>query len=154
MYVWVWERRREKECLIVPQIVSVWVCRTVQTPVFVCVSVCVWVCAWSVVSKPNFILWPFFFKHHQSKWFRRRLALVLHLGHSEEIPQSPDCWDTIAIKRQASAKKKGKKERKKENHPNSSTLTTFRMNRDQCVLLLSVSGWDREQTDDSQRTTD
>lgn len=95
-----------------------------------------------------------FFKHHQSKWFRRRLALVLHLGHSEEIPQSPDCWDTIAIKRQASAKKKGKKERKKENHPNSSTLTTFRMNRDRCVLLLPVSGWDREQTDDSQRTTD
>lgn len=34
----------------------------------------------AVVSKPNFILWIFFFWDHQSKWFRRELAFTLHVG--------------------------------------------------------------------------
>lgn len=49
-------------------------------PVCVCVS--------AAVSKPNFILWIFFFWDHQSKRFRRELVFTLHVGHFKRIPRS------------------------------------------------------------------
>lgn len=78
------------------------VCVSLHTvQVHVCASVCVF-----DLWFPNQTLFCgfFFFSHHQSKRFHKSLAFTLHVGRFKRIPQSQGCRDTIAIKRQASAK--------------------------------------------------